>query len=141
MSTDRMELIKEYIKDHEGLRLKRYKDSVGKWTIGFGHLILPGEKYITITREQADLIFERDFQKHLEQAKKFPGFDSLPYQKQTVIIDMCFNLGGSFFYSWPRFTKYMQEGNYAAAAAEIKTSRYYKQTGRRAKNNIELLLK
>ena len=33
------------IKEFEGLRLKAYQDVVGKWTIGYGHLIkLPSER-------------------------------------------------------------------------------------------------
>ena len=47
--SDRLVLVKEYIKAHEGLRLKVYKDSLGKKTIGYGHLIKIGENYTTIT--------------------------------------------------------------------------------------------
>lgn len=138
--SDRLVLVKEYIKAHEGLRLKVYKDSLGKKTIGYGHLIKIGENYTTITLEQANQLFEEDFQKHYEQAKRFPGFNKLPFQKQTVIIDMCFNMG-EFYHKWPKFTKYMSEGNYKAAAEEIRYSKYAKQVKIRAKNNIDLLLK
>lgn len=138
--SDRLVLVKEYIKIHEGLRLKKYKDTVGKWTIGYGHLITIGENYDTITKQKADEIFEGDFQKHYEQAKRFPGFSKLPFQKQTVIIDMCFNMGGDFYLKFPKFTKYMTEGNYKAAAQEIRSSKYAKQVGRRALDNIDLLL-
>lgn len=141
MDENNINVMKEYIKEHEGLRLKRYKCPTGHWTIGYGHLILEHENYKNITLEQANEIFEKDFQKHYEQAKLFPNFDELPFSKQCVIVDMCFNLGGNFFYKWPKFTKYMTEGNYVAAANEIKNSKYYKQVGNRAKNNIYLILK
>jgi lysozyme len=138
--SDRLVLVKEYIKNHEGLVLHVYKDSLGKKTIGYGHLVLPGENFTTITKEQANQLFEKDFQKHYEQAKRFPGFSKLPFQKQTVIIDMCFNMGGDFYLKFPKFTKFMTEGNYKAAAQEIRSSKYAKQVGRRAKDNIDLLL-
>lgn len=138
--SDRLVLVKEYIKIHEGLRLKKYKDTVGKWTIGYGHLITIGENYDIITKEKADEIFEEDFQKHYEQAKRFPGFSKLPFQKQTVIIDMCFNMG-EFYLKWLNFTRHMNEGNFKAAAEDIRNSKYAKQVGRRAKDNIDLLLK
>ena len=136
-----MKIMKDYIKEHEGLRLKKYKDSVGKWTIGYGHLILSHENYDEITLEQANEIFEEDFKKHYEQSEQFPGFDKLPFSKKCVIVDLCFNLGGKFYLSWPKFTAFMKAGDYVSASNEIKTSKYYRQVGRRAKNNIYLLLK
>ncbi|KIS45497.1 lysozyme [Kosakonia radicincitans] len=33
------------IKSFEGLSLEKYRDAVGKWTIGYGHLILPNENF------------------------------------------------------------------------------------------------
>ena len=34
------------VKHFEGLRLKAYRDPVGKWTIGYGHTkgVFPGQK-------------------------------------------------------------------------------------------------
>lgn len=135
-----LDIAKEYIKDHEGLRLRVYKDSLGFLTIGFGHKLLPGEKFKVITRQQADELFEKDFVKHFNEAKAFPGYSDLDGTRQIVILDMVYNMGGNFYKKWPKFTKYMQEGKFKLAANEILTSKYYKQTGRRAKNNIKLLL-
>lgn len=130
---------KEYIKEHEGLRLSVYKDSLGFPTIGYGHKLLPGEKYKKITQEQADELFDKDFEKHLQEAKKFPDFDELEGKHQIVIIDLCFNMGGNFYHKFPKFTQYMKDKNFKMAAYELKNSKYYNQTGRRAKNNIRLL--
>lgn len=138
---DNIETMKKYIQEHEGLRLTKYKDTVGKLTIGFGHLILSHENYDTITLEKANEIFEDDFRKHYEQAEQFPGFDKLPFSKQCVIVDMCFNLGGKFYLTFVKFTSFMEAGDYISASNEIKHSKYYRQVGRRAKNNIYLLLK
>lgn len=135
-----LDLAKEYIKDHEGLRLRVYKDSLGFPTIGYGHKLVPGEKYKIITQKQADELFEKDFEKHFNEAKAFPGYMDLDGTRQIVVLDMVYNMGGSFYKKWPKFTKYMNEGNFKLAAKEISTSKYYKQTGRRAKNNIRLLL-
>jgi lysozyme len=137
---DSLELAKSYIKENEGLRLRKYKDSLGKWTIGFGHLILPGENYSVITQKQADELFEKDFTKHFNEAKKFPNFENLTGTQQIVVVDLCFNMGGNFYLNFPKFTKHLSEGDAVNAAKELKDSKYYKQTGRRAKNNIKLLL-
>lgn len=49
----------EIIKKHEGLRLKAYKCSSGKWTIGYGHRagVKPG---MEITPEQAEEFLKQD---------------------------------------------------------------------------------
>ncbi len=49
---------KNLVKRFEGLRLTAYQDSVGVWTIGYGHTgpdVHPG---MTITEEQADELLE-----------------------------------------------------------------------------------
>jgi lysozyme len=135
-----LDMAKEYIKNHEGLRLKKYKDSLGKWTIGWGHLIVPGEKYSVITQKQADELFEKDFTKHFNEAKKFPNFEKLTGKQQIVVVDLCFNMGGNFYLNFPKFTKYLSEGDSKMAAYELKNSKYFKQVGRRALNNINLIL-
>lgn len=47
----------------ESCVLYPYKDPVGLWTIGWGHLIKKGEKFpAKISQSQADAIFWQDFQ-------------------------------------------------------------------------------
>jgi lysozyme len=50
---------KDMIKEFEGLRLKAYQDSVGVWTIGYGHTATakPG---MEITEAQADALLTKD---------------------------------------------------------------------------------
>lgn len=50
----------EALKKHEALRLTRYLDSAGLPTIGWGHLILKGEKYQKITRAGATALLRID---------------------------------------------------------------------------------
>lgn len=139
MNENQIQILKEYIQEHEGLRLTVYKDSVGKPTIGFGHLLKPGEKYKKITLEQAHKIFDEDFEKHYAEAQQFPNYDKLTHSQKCAIVDLCFNMG-QFWPKFPKFTKYLSEGKAKLAANELATSRYAKQVGRRAKNNIDLIL-
>ncbi len=51
------------VKEFEGLRLTAYQDSVGVWTIGYGHTgpeVKPG---MTITQAQADSYLQSDLSK------------------------------------------------------------------------------
>lgn len=54
-------VILEYIKLHEGLRLKPYNS--GGLTIGYGHLIKKGESFTIIDTATAERLLEEDFKK------------------------------------------------------------------------------
>ena len=49
----------EFIKKHEGLRLKAYLCPAGKWTIGYGHTkgVKPGQ---VVTKEEAERLLRED---------------------------------------------------------------------------------
>ena len=53
------------IKKHEGCRLDMYKDTVGVWTIGYGHNLEEG-----IDQETADFILARDLENHSQELAK-----------------------------------------------------------------------
>lgn len=134
------EEVKEIIKKNEGLRLSVYKDTRGFPTIGYGHLIKKGEKFGLLTKQQADELFEKDFAEHLNHAKKFPGFAGLTENRRGVIIDMTFNMGANWWNKWPNFVRHMVQGDYNSASNDIRSSRYYKQVGKRAERNIDKIL-
>jgi lysozyme len=82
----------EFIKQAEGLRLKAYQDSVGVWTIGYGHTkgVKEGD---TCTSEQAEawLLLDlgrvyRDIEDFVEVPLSQGQFDAL--------CSFVFNLGG-----------------------------------------------
>ena len=56
----------------EGLKLERYRDAVGLWTIGYGHLILKEEmeKLIKITTGAAKNILRKDLKRTETGVKK-----------------------------------------------------------------------
>lgn len=82
---------------YEGFYPRRYLDPVGKWTIGIGHLIVPGDPYTdktVLTHDQAVEQLLRD----LEQARagltrNYPGFTGLAQNQQEALISWVFNLG------------------------------------------------
>jgi GH24 family phage-related lysozyme (muramidase) len=56
----------------EGLRLERYRDAVGLWTIGYGHLILKEEmeKLTKITTGEAKDLLRKDLKRTEDGVKK-----------------------------------------------------------------------
>lgn len=82
---------------YEGFYPQRYRDPVGKWTIGIGHLIVSGDPYnanTVLSHDQAIDLLMRD----LEQARNglvraYPGFTTLTQNQEEALISWVFNLG------------------------------------------------
>ncbi|MCP4394395.1 MAG: glycoside hydrolase family protein [Alphaproteobacteria bacterium] len=122
-------LTKQWIKGHEGLRLNEYDDTLGKSTIGYGHLNTEG--YDSITPQEAENLFDDDYKKHKEAASKLPEYDNLNPARKAAMIDLNFNMGNKF----QQFTKTRQaleDGEYDEAAEELLDSRYARQVGKRS---------
>ena len=73
----------------EGLRLERYRDAVGLWTIGYGHLILKEEmeKLTKITTGEA-----KDLKRTEDGVKKLLNNASTQNQFDAL-VSFAFNLG------------------------------------------------
>jgi lysozyme len=82
----------QLIKNFEGLRLKVYLDAVGKPTIGYGHLIRPGESFTTITKEQAEALLVNDLMRTengVAALIKIPINDN----QYAALVSFAFNVG------------------------------------------------
>lgn len=130
----------DLIKRHEGLRLTAYVDTTGHATIGYGHMIKPGEHYTTISMDTANQLLEQDLQSAVSGAKKAaPFIGSLCQNAQAVLIDMTFNLGTGGIESFRGFLSYLSAKNYAGAANDLTKTLWYSQTGNRAVEDVGLL--
>ena len=79
------------IKKFEGIRLEAYQDSVGVWTIGYGHTegVKKGDK---ISADQADALLMHDlaiFQRGVNRAVNVP----LTQGQFDALVSFAFNLG------------------------------------------------
>lgn len=124
-------------KKFEGLRLKCYKCSAGKNTIGWGRNL----DDVGISKDEAELMFRNDINVCIESLEKnIPFFYDLPENVMKVLIDMRFNLGLEGLLKFKKMLQAISEGNYEQASVEIKNSRYAKQVGKRALDNANLLV-
>lgn len=132
--------IVDRIKKNEGLRLQVYSDSRGYPTIGYGHLIKPGEMSSFangITKEQADLLFAKDFEEHKAAAMRIPSFSEHPKEVQDALIDMTFNMGNSWYKKWPDTMKKLESKDYKGVKDAILKSAYATQVKGRALVNAK----
>jgi len=136
--------IMEMIKQHEGVRLKPYKDTKGLWTIGVGHLIgdgksLPPEWDRQFTMEEVDKLFAQDFAEHKKWAEKSPGWDKANPKGQGALIDLAFNMGGGWFKKFKNASSKLASGDFKGAADELIDSEWYKQVKGRAVTIVNLI--
>jgi len=82
----------EHIMKWEGIILKRYICPAGKPTIGVGHVILPNENYLEITKEQALEILTKDVQR-FELAIKKHITVPLNQNQFDALVSFIFNTG------------------------------------------------
>ncbi len=124
---------KQMTKDFEGLRLKPYKCTAGKLTIGYGRNL----EDVGITNTEADMLFERDFavaESEVIRLCKEYGIDThnLIEQRFYVLTDMMFNLGYTRLSQFKKLFQALKNGIYEDAAREMMDSLWAKQVGNRA---------
>jgi len=131
--------LKEKIKEHEGYRDKVYLDSLGKKTIGYGHLVTATDKFKEDKRYSiAELrrVFEYDFKRALDGAGRITDFDNLHPKAQEVVIECCFVLGAKGFSLFKRTIEHLNAGRWTDASEELKDSLWYKK---QASNRVSSL--
>ena len=134
------EFAKPMIKIHEGLRLDKYMDSRGFPTIGYGHLIEPGESMPNrISQQKADELFDEDYTHHKAAAMRIPGYDRANAMQKAALIDLTFNMGPAWADGFPKFKQAFAAGNYEQAGNELIDSAYYGQVGRRGPTIVNLI--
>lgn len=127
-----MNLVEQLRRD-EGCVLHPYLDSLGFWTIGIGHKILPGESRGPISQEFADQLLIQDV-----SAKITALYEALPWAKQLdgarhgCLINMAFNLGVLGLLKFSKTLQLVHSGEFVAASKEMLKSLWAKQVGIRA---------
>jgi len=94
-----------------------YQDIIGKWTIGFGHLIKAGENFSQgLTRDQAVAILQQDVVV-AEQIVNNEVKVVLNQGEFDALVDFCYNLGDRLHGS--TLLAHLNAGDYAGAAAHL----------------------
>lgn len=136
---DRETLRQELVRD-EGLRLVAYRDSVGLWTIGVGHLLGTSPRMSNITAREAYALMEADIDDALKVVLRLvPAFDALSDGRQRALANMAFNLGDRLE-QFIHFLTAVRAADWIAAASEMMLSKWARQVGARALRLHDLVL-
>jgi len=133
-----MERLLKSVKQHEGYRNKVYLDSLGKRTVGVGHLCV--EDHWEDNREYPEEMLMNILVKDLKSAIQGAGelcsdCPDLRDQAREIIVEMVFQLGKTGVSKFRNMWKALKEKppSYSVAAKEMLDSRWAKQTPNRAK--------
>lgn len=90
---DHAKLRQELTRD-EGRHLTAYRDSLGFWTIGVGHLLGDSPRMSTITEEECDALLNVDIAEAEAAARRLlPEFDRISDPQQRAFVNMVLNRG------------------------------------------------
>ena len=108
---------KDLLKFFEGCELVAYQDSVGVWTIGYGHTkgVKPG---MTITQEEAEQMLESELAEYEGYVEKYVTVPLTQNQFDALVV-WVYNLGPTNFRK-STLLKELNSGDYTAASKEIK---------------------
>lgn len=129
------ELLRSQLERHEGLRLRIYKDTVGKETIGYGRNLVD----VGISRDEADFMLDNDISQVEQYLKTVDEYNELDEVRQTVLANLCFNVGFKGIIGFKRMWRALAKRDYEGAATEMLDSKWAKQVGRRASELAEIM--
>ena len=136
--------LKKRIKKNEGFSRKPYKDQLGFFTIGFGHLVLSNEKHLLnkkINKKELEKIFINDFNKALNDFNNFLKPLSSNIKESELLIEMVFQIGIEGVLKFKKLLFNLNKGNKHLVCFEMMNSLWYKQTPHRVKNLITIFIK
>ena len=129
--------VERLIRLNEGLRLKPYRDSVSKLTIGVGRNL----DDVGISEGEAEVLLQNDIARSRRELDNIaPWASALDEVRYGVLLDMCFNLGASGLAKFKRFLSAMKNEDWNIAAVELRNSKWWYQVGNRGPRLEKMVL-
>jgi len=131
--------IADALKAEEGFVAHCYICTAGAHTVGYGRNIDQKHGGIGISEDEADYLLRNDIDRTISECQRWDWFDELDPVRQSVVVQLCFQLG------WPRLSGFnrmltaLTKQDYETAAAELLDSRFAEQVPQRANRLAEQL--
>lgn len=151
----------EFTRQNEGLRFSAYDDTTGNRTVGVGFNMDSGIAKRTwkqagvqasfddvykgradISPEEAEALYAASGKIAAQDAITFlPEVSKMSPGRQQAVLDLSYQLGLPSLQKFSKFKSAMKDGNYKLAARELANSEYFKQTPKRARRVIEMIVR
>ena len=139
-----MDRLLQSVKKHEGYRNKVYLDTLGKRTVGVGHLCV--EDFWEDDKEYEEkflmTILEHDLSDAIKGANDLMaenGCMDMNEKAHELIIEMVFQLGKTGVSKFRNMWKALSALDYSTAAEQMLASRWAKQTPNRANGMADIM--
>lgn len=116
----------------EGCRLGAYKDTLGNWTIGYGHLLKPNKDWTghEITQEEANNLLKKDLENATVDARTLIEWAYLNTPcRQNAVIELVFNLGLNKWRGFALTRLWIQQQNWPKTRDELLNSLWAEEVG------------
>ena len=121
---------------HEGLRLKPYRDTAGKLTIGVGRNL----DAVGLSRSEAMLLLQNDIAAaRAALDARWPWWRTLDAARGEVMIELAFNLGPDGLSQFQALLALLRSGASPAAADDLLATRWADEVGARARDLAGML--
>ena len=146
-SREFLERLREEIILDEGCVLEVYKDHLGYYTVGVGHLIRPSDEEwgtftgTKITQTRADELLTKDFNNVLKECEErfHNNWIDWPEEVKLIIGNMAFNLGLPRLEKFQLMLKAINKEDYVEASKEGLDSKWADQVYNRARRLMDRL--
>ena len=125
-----LEEVKEHIKEEEGYRDTMYRDHLGFATIGYGHLVLPTDKFkegVKYSHKELEKVFEYDFQIAKQDMESLTKDLDIVDGAKEILIHMLFQLGKPKVMKFQRMFENLRKKDYVGASNEMLDSLWAKK--------------
>lgn len=136
------QIVKNRIKKHEGFRDTVYLDSLGKATIGYGHLLTEDDDFeegIQYDKSLLENLFDKDFNNAAINAEKLLDDIDVCDIAREVIVEMVFQLGIGGVSKFKKMFEALRKKDYNEAAEQMLDSQWRVQTPKRCEELSDLM--
>lgn len=128
MPDSELEQLEAELERDEGNRLKPYRCSSDKMTIGVGRNL----DDVGITADEARFLLRNDIARVQLELETLPWFPNLVGARRRAIMNLCFNVGLPSLLGFRKMISAIEADDWDTAANELLDSRYAQQVGARA---------
>ena len=125
-----LEEVKAHIKEEEGYRDTIYKDTLNFATIGYGHLVLPRDKFkegVKYSQKELEKVFEYDFAIAKQDMESLTKDLDIVDGAKEILIHMLFQLGKPKVMKFQRMFENLKKKDYDGASKEMLDSLWAKK--------------